>query len=141
VRVRDPYGDSWSVRRRWWPWRRRLRVPDDYPDIGLDLGGDDPISAVLSVIALIILIPALIILALALAEVLLLLLLVPLAVLIRVIRRGAWPVEVRGPGRFRLTQPVVGFRASGERAAVLAEAIRRGAFGRRGSPGTGRHAR
>ncbi|MCU1690126.1 MAG: hypothetical protein JWN20_2054, partial [Jatrophihabitantaceae bacterium] len=82
VRVRDPQDRRWRVRRRWTPWRRRVRNVDPLDALSMPSlpGGDDPISIILTVLGLIVLIPVVILLALALLEVLLLLLLIPVPV-------------------------------------------------------------
>lgn len=128
MRIRDPQDRKWKVRRRWTPWRRRLRDvgPLDalsLPSIG---GGSDPISLIFTVISLIVLIPVVILLAAALVEVLLLLLLVPILLLGRIALRQPWIVEVIGPDKHYATESVPGFAASGARVQQIAEAIRTG---------------
>ena len=128
MRVRDPQDRKWKVRRRWTPWRRRLRDvgPLDalsMPSIG---GGSDPISLILTVIGLIILIPVLIVLAAALIEFLLILLLIPIVLLGRIALRRPWIVEVLGPDDHYYTESVKGFAASGAHVKQIAQAIERG---------------
>jgi hypothetical protein len=44
VKVRSPDRTVWRVRRRWVPWRRRLRgALDSAPDLGVGPLGDDPV--------------------------------------------------------------------------------------------------
>lgn len=96
MKVTDPTGQTWRVTRRWVPWRRRLKGSfDSVPDLGVGSLGDDPISAIVGVIALIILLPFLVLVALAGVELLLVLLLLPFAVLGRVAFGRHWHVEVR----------------------------------------------
>ena len=59
VKVSDPTGQTWRVSRRWVPWRRRARSLDDnVPDLSWASGiGDDPVSVVISLVALVLLAP------------------------------------------------------------------------------------
>ncbi len=125
MRVRDLQGRRWSVRRRWLPWRRRLRDVGgpDVPDVG---GVDDPISAVLVVVLLVIALPFVVALVVLLAEVLLLLLLLPLFVLLRVVLRRPWVIEVIDPSGSYTAEPMVGWRASRRRIDELADEVRSG---------------
>ncbi|MFI7588419.1 hypothetical protein ACIB24_15220 [Spongisporangium articulatum] len=132
----DPAGRTWRIRRRWLPWRRRIR---DVPDYGIDLPsvdlGDDPISAVIGVVLLVIVtilvLPFLVVFAGLLLELGLLLALLPLAVLARIALRRPWTIEVFGPGRrFLIRGPlqheerVVGWRASSRKIHEYAAAAR-----------------
>ena len=101
-------GETWRVRRRVTPWRRRLRGHIDVPDIG---GGDD----ILGIIVLIIAIPFLVIAAIALSEFLLLLLLIPVYVMIRIAFRRPWYIDVSRGDDHVATESVIGWRAAGER--------------------------
>lgn len=89
--------------------------------------GDDPISAILTVLGLIVLIPVVIALAAALIEVLLLLLLIPILLLVRIALRKPWIVEVIGPDRHYYTESVPRFAASGAHVQQIAASIRTGA--------------
>lgn len=128
MRIRDPQGRKWKVRRRWTPWRRRIREVDPLDALSMPSlpGGDDPISLILSVLALVVLIPVLILAAIALVEVLLLLLLIPIVLLARIALRKPWIVEVLGPDRHYYTESVQGFAASGAHVQQIAAAIEAG---------------
>lgn len=94
--MRDPQGQVWRVTRRWVPWRRRLKDSlDSAPDLPFDGLGDDPISAIVGIVLLIILLPFLVLALVAGLELLLILLVLPFAVLARVLFGKHWHVEVR----------------------------------------------
>ena len=126
MKVQDPDGQTWRVRRRWLPWRRKVRDVPDVPDFGSFPGGDDPISAILTVILLVVLLPVVVMFAVMLAEVLLLLLILPLWVGVRVLLGGSWPIEVLRGRTFVRTESVKGWTPSGVRMHDIAEAIRLG---------------
>ncbi len=96
MKVQDPTGDTFRVTRRWVPWRRRLRAD---PAQGMDARpsglGDDPVSAVIALVFLVLALPFLLLTLLVGLEVLLLLVLVPFAVLARMLLGQHWTVEVR----------------------------------------------
>lgn len=147
MKTTSPEGTTYSVTRRWMPWRRRIASSD--ADIGpsgdsgshwwhFDDFGDDPISAVIGIVLLLVLavvaLPA-IFLAIGVAlEVALLLILLPLAVLGRTLLGRPWEVEVRNTQTSDLvwpvvhTEPVKGWFASGTRIAEISEEIRLGTF-------------
>jgi hypothetical protein len=129
MRVLDRHDRRWRVRRRWFPWRRRVR---DVPDVPIDGGiGDDPISMVIGLVLLVLAIPALIVTILLLAELLLLLVLLPVVVLLRLVLPVPWTIELWSrPARRRVLGwhlehevPVRGWRASGARMRDLAGEI------------------
>lgn len=117
---------QWRVRRRWWPWKRRIRDVPDVPggDIGL---GDDPISAIIGLVLLTLAIPAIVVILLLLAELLLLLLLVPVFALVRLALPVPWTIEVWWRPGNRLyfgwveayEEPATGWSASRARIAQL----------------------
>lgn len=136
MRFDDRDGRTWSVRRRWLPWRRRIRDVPEMPD---GPTGDDPISAILGLFMLILAIPAFVVLAVLLAELLILLALLPVVVLLRVVAGWAgfpWPIEVSSrPARRRVlgwrlehTESVKGWRAAGRRIDALRASIESGRF-------------
>lgn len=125
MKVHDPHGETWRVRRRWLPWRRRLRR---LPDTGFDVPtlGDDPISAIIGVLLLILFIPVLIVALVIALEFLLLLLLLPVALLVRVAFGHHWTVEVRRGRRLWWFDSSGGWSESGRRIETIAGLISRG---------------
>ncbi|MFC5012071.1 hypothetical protein [Nocardioides plantarum] len=123
MKVSDPTGQVWRVRRRWVPWRRRLTgwLSDSWGWASL---GDDPISLIVFVV---IGIPVLVITAIAFAELLLLLLLLPFVLLGRVLLGRHWTVEARKGLTIWWEETSGDWRASATRIADVAAAIERGA--------------
>lgn len=108
VKQRGPQGSTYTVRRRWLPWRRKVEMPDSlggFSGVGDDLG-------CLGVIAVIVMVPFLVVAVIALVELLLLLLLLPVWLLVRVVLRRPWTIEVRRDRRLVHTEKVVGWQAS-----------------------------
>jgi hypothetical protein len=127
VKARTPAGQVWRVGRRWVPWRRRLKGSlDSVPDLGLGPLGDDPISAVIGVIVLIIALPFILVALVAGAEFLLVLLLMPVAALARVLLGRHWTVVARRGWKAWWEEPSGDWRESGDRIHQLADAIGRG---------------
>ena len=83
------------------------------PDVGLSGLGDDPISVIIGLIALIILLPFLLIALIAGLELLLLLLVLPIALLGRVVLGRHWTVEVRHGWTPYAEQPAGDWQESG----------------------------
>lgn len=126
VKVKDPDGRTWRVTRRWVPWRRRLKGSlDGAPDVPIGLG-DDPISAIIGVILLIILLPFLILALIAGLELLLLLLLLPFVLLGRVLFGTHWTIEARRGFEIWWDAPAGDWQASGVRIHEVARAIEAG---------------
>jgi len=126
VKVKDPDGQTWRVTRRWVPWRRRLRgVVDGIPSPPSGLG-DDPISATIAAIFLIIAIPFLLVGLIALVELLLVLLLLPVALVGRVCFGRHWVVEARKGFSVEWDERSGGWRTSGLRIRGVAESLQRG---------------
>lgn len=93
VKVKDTQGRTWRVTRRWVPWRRRLKgAVELLPDLP---SGDDPVSAAISVIMLILFLPVILLVLLSGVELLLVLLIVPFAALARVLFGRQWTIEAR----------------------------------------------
>ncbi len=117
----------WRVSRRWVPWRRRLKgALDAIPDLGVGPLGDDPISAVIGIVLLIIALPFLVLALVAGFEFLLVLLVLPFAVLGRVLFGRHWTVEVRRGWRPWWEARSGDWQESGLRIHAVADAIRRG---------------
>ena len=127
MKVTAPDGTPYCVTRRWLPWWRRVRdLPDavdttwwSFPD------GDDPISAVIGLVLLVLLLPFVLFFLVGAAEVLLLLALLPLVLVARSLLGMPWTIEVRrGSHRFGSapirTEDVKGWAASQRRIEELA---------------------
>ena len=106
------------------PWRRKVRDVPDVPVDGFLVGGDDPISAILAVVALALLLPFVIMAAVMLAEFLLLLLLLPLWLVMRAVLGGTWPIEVWRGKTLVGTESVKGWGPSRIRMFDIAEGVR-----------------
>jgi hypothetical protein len=128
VKVKDPSGQSWRVSRRWVPWRRRLKgAVDAMPDMPMLNGlGDDPISAIVAVVALVLLAPFILVVLVAGVELLLVLLVLPFAILGRVLLGRHWTIEVRRGWRPWWEGQVGDWQAAGLRIHEVADAIRGG---------------
>jgi len=123
--VKDPQGTTWRVTRRWVPWRRRLKGwADSAPD--LPVMGDDPISAVLGLLLLVLLIPFLVLAFVAALELLLLLLVLPIALLLRVALGRHWTIEARWGFHLWWEGPGGTWRESRAAIADVAAALERG---------------
>lgn len=126
MKVRDPQGRTWRVTRRWVPWRRRLRAPDTGPlDWATGLG-DDPISAVIGIVLLVLALPFIILGLVVAFELVLLLLLIPFAALARVAFGAHWTIEARRGFTAWWEAPSGTWRESGERIRAVARAIEEG---------------
>ncbi|MEI7055462.1 hypothetical protein WBG06_06575 [Nocardioides sp. CCNWLW239] len=132
MKVRTPGGQVYRVTRRWVPWQRKSRrlsldgfeVPISPPS------GDDPISAILLVLWLVIAVPIIVaivaVMLLTGIELLLLLAILPFAVGARVVFGRHWTVEVRR-GFTPIHEERTGdWRASGVRIHEIAEQIQAG---------------
>lgn len=132
MKVRAPGGQVYRVTRRWVPWQRMSRrlsldgfeVPISPPS------GDDPISAILLVLWLVIAVPIIVVVVAVMLltgiELLLLLAILPFAVGARVVFGRHWTVEVRR-GFTPIHEERTGdWRASGVRIQELAEQIQAG---------------
>ncbi|VXB40152.1 hypothetical protein [Aeromicrobium sp. 9AM] len=126
MKVQDPEGQTWRVRRRWLPWRRKVRDVPDVPVDGMFTSGDDALSGIVAVILLIVLLPVIVLFAAMLAELLLLLLLLPLWLIVRAVTGGRWPIEVWRGKTYVGTDSVKGWTPSRVRMYDIAEAIRLG---------------
>ena len=89
--------------------------------------GDDPISAIIAIIFLVIAIPFLVLGLIALVELLLVLLLLPVALVGRVIFGRHWVVEARKGFSVEWDERSGDWQASGLRIRAVADALERGA--------------
>lgn len=129
MKVKDPTGQTWRVTRRWVPWRRRLKgVMGNTPDIFPSGLGNDPISAVIAIVVLIIAIPFLLLFLVAALEALLLLTVLPIALLGRVLFGRHWTVEARRGFGLWWEEPAGDWQASALRIADVARAIEQGSI-------------
>ncbi|MDN4173674.1 hypothetical protein QWY28_12005 [Nocardioides sp. SOB77] len=127
MKVKDPSGQTWRITRRWVPWRRRFRDGlDAVPSGSFSLAGDDPVSLVLSLLAVLLLLPFLLVVAVAWLELLVLLLVLPFAVAWRVARGRHWHVEARRGFTPWWEVDAGSWSASRDRIAAVADAVRRG---------------
>ncbi|GII99699.1 hypothetical protein CLV28_1170 [Sediminihabitans luteus] len=129
MKVTAPDSREYVVRRRVWPWRRKVRTPEGMDLPSFDFGDLDEfgiLGTILLVIGLILAVPVIVVLVIMLSEMLLLLLLLPLVWIGRVAFRRPWPVDVSLDGTVVHREKVVGWRASGARARVLALALAKG---------------
>ncbi|WP_325477265.1 hypothetical protein [Nocardioides sp.] len=127
MKVRDPQGQTWRVTRRWVPWRRRLKgTLDAMPSLPSSGLGDDPVSAIIGIVLLILLLPFLLLALVAGLELLLLLLVLPFAVLGRVLFGRHWTIEARRGFRPWWEEQVGDWQAAGVRIHEVAEEIRHG---------------
>lgn len=121
--VQDPAGETWRVRRRWLPWRPRLR--EGAFDLGAQVGdvADGPL--VLFLLGLV-LIPVVVVLAVFVAEIALVLLVLLVLTLARSIFIGRWPIEISRGRVLVHAESVRGWSDSGRRMQELADRIRLG---------------
>jgi len=152
-RVTDPDGKAWTVRRRWFPWRRALSLrsvwhstPDgDTPDeeanadtAEAESSGNPVLNAILTVIglllwlvitagkAVLILLAAVVVITLSLADLILQLLVMPFVLLARVCGVMRWPVQVDREHQFVRTEFADGFDAAAALRDDLSVRIQRG---------------
>jgi hypothetical protein len=127
MKVVDPQGRTWRVSRRWMPWRRKTRFGSwgDGPVFSGSLG-DDPISAIIGVVLLILFIPVLVLGLVVALEMLLLLLVLPFAVMGRMLLGRHWWVEVREGWTFAWETEGGGWSDSGRAIDQIAQGLRQG---------------
>ena len=126
MKVRDPQGQTWRVTRRWVPWRRRLKGWwDAVPSLPVGLG-DDPVSAIIGIVFLIIALPFVIIALISGLELLLLVFLLPFALVGRVFLGKHWTIEARRGFKIWWQDASGDWQASGVRIHDGAAAIERG---------------
>lgn len=131
MKVRTPGGQVYRVTRRWVPWQRKSRrLSLDGFDVPSPPSGDDPISAILMVLWLVIALPLLIVgvavVLLTGIELLLLLAILPFAVGARVVFGRHWTVELRRAFTPIHEERAGSWAASGVRITELAREIEAG---------------
>ena len=126
MRFRDERDAKWRVGRRWLPWRRRAKVPDWGSGFDGATLGDDPISAIIGIVVLVLMLPVLLLALVVGVEFLLLLLLLPLWVGVRVLFGLPWTVVVRRDGKVVHEEQVRGWRASASRIEAIGAQLRNG---------------
>lgn len=150
-RVTDPDGKAWTVRRRWFPWRRALSVRSIWhstPD-GDDAkpenesaesisSGNPVLNAILTIVglllwlvvtagkAVLILLAAVVVILLSLADLMLQLLVMPFVLLARVCGVMRWPVQMDREHQFVRTEYADGFDAAAVLRDDLSTQIQRG---------------
>lgn len=144
-RVTGPDGTSWTVRRRWFPWRRALSLrtlwhstPDgDKPaeEPSESTGPTNPVLAVIGVLlwlvitagkAVFILLVAVVAIALSAIDLVLQLLVMPFVLLARACGVLRWPVQVEREHQFVRTEFADGFDAAAALRDDLSTQIQRG---------------
>ncbi len=127
MKVEDPTGQTWRITRRWVPWRRRLKgTLGDMPNLLPSGLGNDPVSAVIFLICLVIMLPFLVLALIAGVELLLVLLLLPFALLGRAVFGRHWTVEARRGFRIWWETPAGDWQASLLKIHDVADEIRIG---------------
>ena len=150
--VIDPDGKTWTVRRRWFPWRRALSLrslwhstPDDEkrdaeqaPEADSSKSGNLFLTVVLGTIgmllwlvvtagkAVLILLAAMLAMVLSVADLVLQLLVMPFVLLARAAGVLRWPVQVEREHQFVRTEYADGFDAAGVLRDDLSTQIQRG---------------
>jgi hypothetical protein len=154
ARVTAPDGSTWTVRRRWFPWRRALSlqaiwhgIPDDKPSDTTATSTDDPespgnpivhailvgLAAVIWLViqagkAALIALAALIAVTLSLADLMLQLLVMPFVLLARAFGVMQWPVQIEREKKHFRTEHADGFDAAATLRDELAAQIQSGAL-------------
>jgi hypothetical protein len=153
ARVTAPDGSTWTVRRRWYPWRRALGlqaiwhgIPDSKPS-ETSTGSTDATSSrnpivrgILVVLgaliwlvmqagkAVIIAVVALVVVVLSLADLILQLLVMPFVLLARAFGVMRWPVQIEREKKHFRTEHADGFDAAADLCDDLAARIQSGAL-------------
>ncbi|MBW3669772.1 MAG: hypothetical protein KY443_11240 [Actinobacteria bacterium] len=130
--VTTPDGGRWRVGRRWVPWRFRLRKPrSPLDDIELPLDIAVPFDGIFVIVGVVVaalafgllMVPVVI----ALVELTILVPLVAVGVLVRLLLRRPWIVDVERLDAYdRAGWEVVGWRRSGRLVTALATQLRSG---------------
>jgi hypothetical protein len=146
-RVTGPDGKTWTVRRRWFPWRRALSLralwhgtpegdtPDDEATPAESTGPGNPVLAVIGVLlwlvitagkAALILLAAVVAIVLSVTDLVLQLLALPFVLLARACGVMRWPVQVEREHQFVRTEFADGFDAAAALRDDLSTQIQRG---------------
>ena len=123
MKVEDPAGEIWRIKRRWLPWRPRLR--EGAFDLGTHVSdvADGPLLLFLLGLVLI---PVAVVLAVFVAEIALVLLVLSLLTFGRSIFIGRWPIEIfRGKALVHV-ESVRGWADSRRRMLDMADGVRLG---------------
>ncbi|MGV0815821.1 hypothetical protein ABQF34_28045 [Mycolicibacterium boenickei] len=150
VRVKGPDGNSWTVRRRWFPWRPALlltklwlSIPDDdktpetigamrHESKSSDVSTEFAISVVLQPITALIelgrFMLLILVLVISLMDLAIQLLVMPAVLLARTLGVIGWPVQIDLEKRHFHTARASGFGAAAVLRDELASIIRQGAF-------------
>ncbi len=129
MKVEDPAGETWRIKRRWLPWRLRRREPDDFLDVPSGLDADDLIIGMAIFVAMVVMVfvlPLAVVLMVFVAEVFLLVLLLPLFVILRAGFVARWPIEAWKGDNLMWFGAVRGWGASRRRMLDVADGIRLG---------------
>jgi hypothetical protein len=155
ARVTDPDGKAWTVRRRWFPWRRALSLrsiwhsTQDGDKPGEDTNakaesaesessGNPVLKAILTIVglllwlvitggkAVLIVLAAVVAITLSLADLILQLLAMPFVLLARVCGVMRWPVQLEREHQFVRTEFADGFDAAAVLRDDLSTQIQRG---------------
>jgi len=142
-RVTGPDGKAWTVRRRWFPWRRALSLralwhstPDEpAAEPSESTGPSNPVLAVIGVLlwlvitagkAALILLAAVVAIVLSATDLVLQLLVMPFVLLARACGVMRWPVQVEREHQFVRTEFADGYDAAATLRDDLSTQIQRG---------------
>jgi hypothetical protein len=144
-RVAGPDGETWTVRRRWFPWRRALSLralwhstPDgNKPDEAAteSTGPTNPVLAVIGVLlwlvitagkAVLIVLAAVVAITLSVSDLIVQLVVMPFVLLARACGILRWPVQMDRKHQFVRTEFADGFDAAAALRDDLAKQIQRG---------------
>ena len=144
-RVTGPDGETWTVRRRWFPWRRALSLralwhstPDgDKADEAAteSTGPTNPVLAVIGVLlwlviaagkAVLIVLAAVVAITLSVSDLIVQLVVMPFVLLARACGMLQWPVQVDRKHQFVRTEFAGGFDAAAALRDDLSAQIQRG---------------
>lgn len=133
MKVLDPAGDEWRVWRRWYVWRRWITLRDIWnvnfgPTGDTAQGGSNPFDDIMAIPVLLI---SLLGLGISLVDLAAQLITLPFALLSRLVRLTAWPVQLDRKDKHVRTLRVKGFARA---AALRDEQVAQVAAGRVEAP-------